>query len=182
MKRFSQQLHSHHSAEDTWEALRTPIWQPVRDIIYPRMSVSYICLDADTNLLQENSRTIIRPATRKLRSLARSMQLPESVSAKIDSLTDNERIDIFTDNQVVEGYLKREVRQGVGGTSLLVVEGEFSLKGVASLLLGASRIASTTPEQMILESNQRVVDLTPQILAAHADIQSQRHDLVSNSA
>jgi hypothetical protein len=182
MKRFKQQLHSPHSPEDTWEVLKTPVWKPLSETVYPHLSVSYIELDVSTNLFRQDSRTIIRPARGKHRLHARELQLPGSVSMKIVELAGGKRRDVFTENEVVEGFIERRVEAGVGNTSILMVEGEFAMKGMAKFLATFSRIGGQPPERLIFESNQKILDLTPAILADHAYTQNQRQELVSNSA
>lgn len=182
MKKFKQRLHSPHPPEDTWEALRTPIWKPLSTAVYPHLSVSYIELDVSTNLFRQDSRTIIRPARGKHRRQARELQLPGSVSMKIIELANGKRVDVFTKNEIIEGVIERSVEPSVGNTSTLSVEGEFAMKGMARLLTTFSRMGGSPPERLIFESNQKIIDLMPQIIADHADTQTQRCDLVSNSA
>ncbi len=182
MKRFKQQLHSSYSPEDTWEALRTPICKPLSTTIYPHLSMAYIKLDASTNLLRPGSHTIIRPASSRHREQAHELQLPGSVSMRVTELADNKRVDVFADNKVLEGFIERRVEAGVGDTSILLVEGELAMKGMAKFLAAFSRMNGQSPERLIFESNQRILDLTPLILTDHADTQNRRQELVSNSA
>jgi hypothetical protein len=165
---FEHRLTSPHAAEDTWEALRTPVWNPLDRQIYPFLSLSYIYLDPESNLLQKHSRTIARPLKQLPSYITPELQttLPGHISVKVEELSNQRRIDVFK-SEMAKGRIERRVEPTDDNRSILVVEGDVAIEDLLEPHLTIMNNSNKTPAYYFgRQANQKIVELTPAILSS----------------
>jgi hypothetical protein len=163
---FEHRLSSPHTAEDTWEVLRTPIWDHLGQQVYPYASLSYLSIDTHDSLLREGSMILVRPLRGLPPYITPSLRgsLPEHITMKIEELSDQKRVDVF-ESDVIQGKIERRVEPGENDTSILVVEGNVAVKGLDKLQLAFVNNSDKTPAYYLgLQANKKIIELTPRIL------------------
>lgn len=170
VKRFEYTLKSPYSPEDTWEVLRTPIWDPIDREIYPfSVYLSYVGLNLENALLRKGSRLIARPLRRfpSFIPIILKDSPPERIEARVERLSDEERVDVFEPHQMLQGEMKRRVEAGDNNSSIVIVEGDITIGGLhkfrSSVLPDPERAAAYF---FGFAANQKILKMTPEILAS----------------
>lgn len=179
---FEHRLPSPHSAEDTWEVLRTPIWDHLGKQVYPYASLSYVFIDPDS-LLRKGSRVLARPLKQLPNYITPSLRdtLPERITVKVEELSDQKRVDVF-ESGPIKGEIERRVESNENDTSILVVEGNVAIEGLDKLQLAIMNNSDKTPAYYLgLQANKKIIELTPRILdEARPYYRKQKRALLSN--
>lgn len=158
---FEHTHYSGHSADDVWRGINKPLSGDFAATINPWLDASYRGLSADGQI-ELNTRIIYVPSTllvNKVPAALRNM-IPLDISFRVEEYDPEgrTRLDIL-ESRKAEGTVSHTVKEGEGGKGFLVIEGELSIAGLASIAEGPAI------EQGIYEPNKRLLEHLPAVLA-----------------
>ena len=164
---------SEHPPEDIWAALNTALPQELNHTINSRKVLLHYENLAATGQIQQGTRLVYTPNSRALGFLRPFKRLaPEQGTAVVDSVSsDKTRVDVIEPNQDAMGHIQYTVEEGKGGTGLMIVEGEFSIDGLAVEIAEKSWPSHLGPMRDwailygIRQPAERLVEQVPNILA-----------------
>lgn len=168
---------SEHSSEDIWAALNTALSQELNHTINSRKVLLHYENLASTGQIQQGTRLIYTPNSRALGLFLRPLErlAPKQGTAIVDSISsDKTRVDVIEPNQTAMGHMKYAVEEDKDGTGLMIVEGEFSIDGLAAEVAEKSWPSHLGPmrEWAVLHGirrpAERLVEQIPDILAVPA--------------
>jgi hypothetical protein len=159
---FEHTHYSGHSADDVWRGINTPLLGDLALAINPLLDAHYEELNTDGQIGQ-GTRIIYAPSkllVNKVPSALRSM-VPLDISFRVEEYNpeDRTRLDVL-ESRKAEGTVRHTVTASESGKGFLVVEGELSISGLASIAEGPAI------EQGIYEPNKRLLEYLPEVLAS----------------
>ncbi|HXE10277.1 MAG TPA: hypothetical protein VN554_02515 [Verrucomicrobiae bacterium] len=155
-----------HSAEDTWQALNTPLTGDLGEAVNPFVTISYEGL-GDEGLVRPGTLIVYIPDTERIRTHLGAIadMLPDDVAMRVEDYDPDART---RRDVVVSDKYGGELRYGVedtGETGLLTVEGELLLGGMYKMVDGT---ITSYAQRGLAAHYGRVLEHVPTILGQDA--------------